>query len=97
MENDCRMKEINARGRVTFQKERKHVETTGTKFNKSSEMETLFVALSLNVRRGPSEEILPVRGFIRVLLVLADLHPDKILLFLWCQECAKSIEILRPK
>ena len=41
-------------------KETKHVETTGTKFNKSSEMETLFVALSLNVRRGPSEEILPV-------------------------------------
>ena len=78
-------------------KETKHVETTGTKFNKSSEMETLFVALSLNVRRGPSEEILPVRGFIRVLLVLADLYPDKILLFLWCQEGAKSIEILRPK
>ena len=60
-------------------------------------METLFVALSLNIRRGPSEEILPVRVFIRVLLVLADLHPDKILLFLWRQECAKSIEILRPK
>ena len=60
------MKEVNAKGRVTFQKERKHVETTGTKFNKSSEMETLFVALSLNVRRGPSEEILPVRAFIRV-------------------------------
>ena len=45
-------------------------------------METLFVALSLIVRRGASEEILPVRGFIRVLLVLADLHPDKILPFL---------------
>lgn len=73
MENDFRVKEMNAKERATFQsdgnehnvhKETKHVETTGTKFNKSSEMETLFVALSLNVRRGPSEEIRPVRGFI---------------------------------
>ena len=45
-------------------------------------METLFVALSLNVRRGVSEDIWPLRGFIMVLLVLANLHPDKVLLFL---------------
>ena len=45
-------------------------------------METLFVALSLNVRRGVSEDIWPLRGLIMVLLVLANLHPDKVLLFL---------------
>ena len=56
------MKEMNATFAV--HKETKHVKTTGTKLNvkKKSEMETLFVVLSLNVRRGSSEKIWPHRG-----------------------------------
>ena len=49
---------------------------------RKSQMETLFVVLSLNVRSGSSEEIWPLRGFFTVSLSHADLHPDKILLFL---------------
>ena len=42
-------------------------------------METLFVVLSLNARRGSRKNIWP--GFFTVSLFLADLHHDKILLF----------------
>ena len=53
VENDFRIKEINAEERVTFQnkgnwrdvyKETKLVETTGLKLNLKSEMATLFLA-----------------------------------------------------
>ena len=53
VENDFRIKEINAEERVTFQnkgnwrdvyKETKLVETTGLKLNLKSEMATLFFA-----------------------------------------------------
>ena len=50
------MKEINA----TFTKKTKLVETKGTKLNVKSEMETLFVLLSLDIRRGLREEIWPL-------------------------------------
>ena len=59
VENDFRIKEINAKERPTFQnegnqgniyKETKRVETTGTKINAESEMESLLLVLSLNVR-----------------------------------------------
>ena len=52
VENDFRMKEMNAKKRITFQnkvnyrevhKEPKLVETAGTKLNVYSEMKTLFV------------------------------------------------------
>ena len=51
-----------------------------------SEMKTLFVVLSLHVRRGSREEIWPLRGFFTVSLLHADLHLDKVLLFLKCEE-----------
>ena len=59
VENDFRIKEINVKERPTFQnegnqrniyKETKRVETTGTKINAESEMESLLLVLSLNVR-----------------------------------------------
>ena len=62
--------------------------------NVSSEMKPLFMVLYLNVRRGSSEEIWPLRGFFTVSLLLVDFHVDKILLFLTCQECQKCIENL---
>ena len=51
-----------------------------------SEMKTLFVVLSLHVRRRSREEIWPLRGFFTVSLLHADLHLDKVLLFLKCEE-----------
>ena len=60
-------------------------------------METLFVVLSLNVRRGSSEEIWPLGGFLKVLLPLTGLHPDKILLFLRCQKCQSVSKIMKIK
>ena len=66
MENDLRIKEINEEQRVTFHnkgnwrdvyKETKLVETTWLKLNLKSEMDTLFLALSLNVYEGFREEI----------------------------------------
>lgn len=61
-------------------------------------METLFMTLSLNVQRGSSKEIWPLQGFVTVSL-LVDLHPEKILLFIKCQDCQKCIKciILGPK
>ena len=59
VENDFRIREINAKESATFQnegnqgdvyKETKLVETTGTKINEESEMESLLLVLSLNVR-----------------------------------------------
>ena len=52
-------------------------------------METLFVVLSLNVRRVSSEEIWPLGGIFTESLILADFYPANniILLFLRCQEC----------
>ena len=54
VENDFRIREINAKERATFQNEGnqrdKRVETTGTKINAESEMESLLLVLSLNVR-----------------------------------------------
>ena len=59
VENDFRIREINAKERATFQnegnqrdiyKETKRVETTGTKINAESEMESLLLVLPLNVR-----------------------------------------------
>ena len=41
-------------------------------------METLFVVLSLNVRRGSSKEIWPLRRFFTVSLILADFNPVKL-------------------
>ena len=70
MENDLRIKEINAEERVTFHnkgnwrdvyKETKLVETTWLKLNLKSEMDTLFLALSLNVYDGFREEIRPLQ------------------------------------
>jgi len=58
-------------------------------------METLFVVLSLIMRRESSEEIWPFQGFVTVSLLLVDLHPKKILLFLKCQDCQKCIKDLR--
>ena len=64
MENDFRVREINAKDRATFQNERnerdvrketKFVETTGTKINAESEMESLFGIPSL--RNGPLEKL----------------------------------------
>ena len=57
MENNFQIKEIKVRERIAFWnegncKETKLVETSGTKKNVSSEMETLFVVLSLGVQMG---------------------------------------------
>ena len=54
-------------------------------------METLFVVLSLKVRRVSSEEIWPLGGFFTVSLLLVDIHPANniILLFLRCQEMSQ--------
>lgn len=72
-----KIKGINA----TFTKKNNVSKKTGTKLN-VSEMKTLFLVLSLNARRRSSKEIWPWPGFFRVSLLLADLHRDKILLFL---------------
>ena len=70
----------------------------GTKLNVSkSKIETLFVVLSLIIRRVTSEEIWPLQGFVTVSLLLVDLHPKKILLFLKCQDCQEYIKNLGPK
>lgn len=59
VENDFRIREINAKEWATFHnegnqrdiyKETKRVETTGTKINAESEMESLLLVLPLNVR-----------------------------------------------
>ena len=59
VENDFRIKKINAKEWATFHnegnqsdiyKETKRVETTGTKINAESEMESLLLVLPLNVR-----------------------------------------------
>ena len=59
VENDFRIREINANERATLHnegnqrdtyKETKRVETTGTKINAESEMESLLLVLPLNVR-----------------------------------------------
>ena len=42
-------------------------------------------------------EIWPLGGFFTDVLILANLHTDKELLFLRCQECLKCIENLGPK
>ena len=59
VEIDFRIREINAKEWATFHnegnqrdiyKETKRVETTGTKINAESEMESLLLVLPLNVR-----------------------------------------------
>ena len=59
VENDFRIREINRKEWATFHnegnqrdiyKETKRVETTGTKINAESEMESLLQVLPLNVR-----------------------------------------------
>ena len=59
VENDFRIREINAKEWATFHnegnqrdiyKETKRVETTGTKINAESEMQSLLLVLPLNVR-----------------------------------------------
>ena len=59
-------------------------------------MKPLFTVLSLNVRRGSTEEIWPLGGFFTVSLLLVDFDLDKILLFLTCEECHQYIENLQP-
>ena len=66
VENDFRIREINAKEWATFHnegnqrdiyKETKRVETTGTKINAESEMESLLLVLPLNaITRGSSNE-----------------------------------------
>ena len=51
-----------------------------------------FAVLSLNVGRETSEEICSLRGFCTVSPLLANLYPDKILLFLRCHERQKCTE-----
>ena len=74
------MEEMNAT--FAIHKETRHVETTATKLNlkKTTEMETLFVVLSLNERRGSSEKIWPDGGcFISpVLTVTGESRPTLI-------------------
>ena len=62
-----------------------------------SEMETRFVVLSLIIGRVSSEEIWPFQGFVTVSLLLVDLHPEKILFFLKCQDCQECINNLGSK
>ena len=64
-------------------------------------MKPLFMVLSLNVRRGSTEEIWPEKksksgGLFTVSLLLVDFHLDKIILFLTCEECHQCIENLQP-
>lgn len=63
-------------------------------------METLLVELSLNIWRVTSKEIGHSKG-LKVSLILADLHPDKILLFLGVKQAVKNVKsvskILEPK
>ena len=67
------MKEIN----VTFTiKKKKLVETTRTKLNLQSVIETLFLILSLNVGRGSSKEIWPLRGFHDTILPILASSPS---------------------
>ena len=85
-------------GSKIIHKDTKLVETMGTKLNVlKSEMETLFVVLSLIIGRVSSEEIWPFQGFVTVSLLLVDLHPKKILFFLKCQDCQECINNLGPK
>ena len=85
MENDFRVKEINAEERETFQnkgnsrdvyKETKLLKTTGLKLNLKSEMNTLFLALSLNVRSVQGKKSGRFK-FYTVSLQLPELYPDK--------------------
>ena len=61
MENDFRIKHAKERGIFQYEGNER---TTGKKLNlkKKSEMESLFVVLSLNVRRESSEKFWPHRG-----------------------------------
>ena len=85
VENDFWVKEINAEDRETFQnkgnlpdvyKETKLLKTTGLKLNLKSEMDTLFLALPLNVRSVQGKNSGRFK-FYTVSLQLPKLHPDK--------------------
>ena len=52
----------------------------------------MFLVLSLNVQKESSKEIWLLQGFFNPSPLLANLHPTKILPFLWCQEFKKCIE-----
>ena len=54
-------------------------------------METVFLVLSLKMWKGSRSEIWSLWGMITVLLILPDLHPDKILVFPRGQESLKWI------
>ena len=50
------------------------------------------MVLSINVRRGQAKKYGHFEGFFIVSLSLTDLHPDKILPFVRCQENQKCIK-----
>ena len=85
VENDFRVKEINAEERETFlskgnsrdvYKETKMFKTTGLKLSLKTEVDTLFLALPLNVRSVQGKKSGRFK-FYTVSLQLAELHPDK--------------------
>ena len=102
MKDDFQLKEINTKGRVTFQNEgNEHNVHNESKLFETTELDGNFVFASFpEPNKGAtavSVEIWPLRGFFTVSLILADLHPDKILPFCWCQECQICIKNLGPK
>ena len=101
VENDFRIKEMNAEERATFQnkgnwrdvyKETKVVETTGLKFNVKSEMDTLFLAwLFPWTYEGFKGRNQATPSSTQFLCNWRNSTLIKILLFLRCQECQKVL------
>ena len=71
-------------------KQTKRVETTGAIVKRIIET-FYYYFLSLNGSQAKSQEIWPLRGFFTILMILAELHPDKVLLFRRCQQSVSRV------
>ena len=100
-ENDFQIKEINAKERSTFQNEGINSTLTKEMYLLSQQRQSWTYNLKWKLFRGTftrctkrikRRSLANLRGFVTVLLLRADLHADKILLFLRCQECQKCVQ-----
>ena len=101
VENDFQIKKINAKERSTFQNEGINSTLTKEMYLLSQQRQSWTYNLTWKLFRGTftrctkrikRRSLANLRGFVTVLLLRADLHADKILLFLRCQECQKCVQ-----
>ena len=101
VENDFQIKEINAKERSTFQNEGINSTLTEEIHLLSQQRQSWTYNLKWKLFRGTftrrtkrikRRSLANLRGFLTVLLLRADLHADKILLFLRCQVCQKCVQ-----